>query len=461
MVLALGVIVTVTFSASFALEHPRSSMPIAPFAAYFLAMAVGFLAMTPLVARSSTLDMSDVCALTAVMFLFGLGLRLTLLASTPILEVDFNRYLWDGALTAHGFNPYAIAPADVSRLPYDDLRLELAKASGTLFENISYPELKTIYPPVAQATFALAYYFAPWSLTAWRIICIAADVATFALIVALLAACRRSPLWAVLYWWNPLVLKELANSAHMEAILLPQVLAALLLVVRRRHLSAALVLGLAIGTKLWPVLLIPLILRPLVGAPLRLATALLILAGLGIACALPVWLGGIGQTSGFVGFATQWTTNSALFPLLERAATALLAPISPSPVLPGLLVRTAAALAIAVAALVLAWRPIAGARDLVARATGTMTVLLLLSPAQFPWYVLWVLPFAVLQPGHGWHVAAAVMPLYYTAFHFHTTGTYAVFERYVVWALWLPIWLALAADVRRAMRTPRPTASAA
>ena len=41
----------------------------------------------------------------------GLVLRLSLLTSTPMLEDDFYRYLWDGAVTANGFNPYSHAPA--------------------------------------------------------------------------------------------------------------------------------------------------------------------------------------------------------------------------------------------------------------------------------------------------------------------------------------------------------------
>ncbi|MCP5063626.1 MAG: hypothetical protein GY936_14360 [Ignavibacteriae bacterium] len=41
-------------------------------------------------------------------YIFGIGLvaRILLVPTVPILEDDFNRYLWDGAVTANGFNPY-------------------------------------------------------------------------------------------------------------------------------------------------------------------------------------------------------------------------------------------------------------------------------------------------------------------------------------------------------------------
>jgi len=38
-------------------------------------------------------------------FIVGIIARLIMVISTPILEVDFYRYLWDGAVTANGYNP--------------------------------------------------------------------------------------------------------------------------------------------------------------------------------------------------------------------------------------------------------------------------------------------------------------------------------------------------------------------
>ena len=43
----------------------------------------------------------------------GLFARLILIPSSPILEDDFYRYLWDGAVTANEYNPYVFSPQDV------------------------------------------------------------------------------------------------------------------------------------------------------------------------------------------------------------------------------------------------------------------------------------------------------------------------------------------------------------
>jgi alpha-1,6-mannosyltransferase len=441
----------------FGVGNALAAMPVSTFTASFLIAGIAGLALIHLVDRARNLSPPQAKLLLAAILVFGFALRIALLASQPILEVDFNRYLWDGAMTARGFNPYAIAPGDIAALPYDDQRLELSKRAIPAFERISYPELKTIYPPVAQAAFALAYAIQPFSLTAWRIVCIGADTLTLALLLALLPATGRSPLWVALYWWNPLVLKEVVNSAHMEAILAPLVLGALLLSLRQRHAAAVAVLGLAIGTKLWPVMLLPLVLRPMVGQPWRLITALMVLILTAVAFALPIYVGGLDRTSGFISFATHWTTNSALFPFLEWIAGGLLGQAGTGSPVPGLIVRAISALAVLWVAIWIARPAIQGPADLIGRAYAIVTVLLLLSPAQFPWYVLWVLPLAVLQPGFAWHVAAALMPLYYSAFHFRAVGSYPLFETYVVWVLWLPIWGALAVDWWRLRRTAAST----
>lgn len=455
VVLLLSVGAAILASAFFSPERPAATLPILLFSAMFTAVGLIALSAIPLVERSWQLIPRDRRRLLVLVFTVGLGLRLLLLASEPILEVDFYRYLWDGALTAHGHNPYAVAPASVAALPYDDPRLELSKAASAVFERISYPELKTIYPPVAQAAFALAHLIGPWSLEAWRLVCIAADVGTFAMIAALLAAVGRSPLWVALYWWNPLVLKEIVNSAHMEAILLPLVLGALLLTIRGRHLAAVVCLGLAFATKLWPIMLVPLAMRPLLASPSRLLLANAALIAIIAGAVLPVWLGGLDETSGFVGFANHWTTNSALFPALQRGVAALVGDAESNPVLSGRIVRGGSAGAVLAFAIWSAWPPLRDARDLVSRAYRIVTLLLLLSPAQFPWYVLWVLPLAITQPGIGWHVAAAIMPLYYSAFHLLAIGAYWVFEAVIVWMIWVPVWFALARDAARA-RTREP-----
>src|SRR5689334_14643028 len=62
-----------------------------------------------------------------------------------LFDDDIWRYLWDGHVAAAGVNPYATAPASAALdalaadPPWSDIR-----------DNVSYPAVATIYPPLAQ-----------------------------------------------------------------------------------------------------------------------------------------------------------------------------------------------------------------------------------------------------------------------------------------------------------------------
>lgn len=49
----------------------------------------------------------------AWMLAVDLLMRLAMLISTPMMDDDYYRYLWDGAQVAHGHSPYAYAPQEI------------------------------------------------------------------------------------------------------------------------------------------------------------------------------------------------------------------------------------------------------------------------------------------------------------------------------------------------------------
>ena len=378
-----------------------------------------------------------------LMVVAGLGARLVLFASEPVLEDDYQRYLWDGAVTASGHNPYRYSPqAVIAGGPAHPLGA-LAARSGTVLERIGHGELTTIYPPLAQAAFALASRFAPFSLTAWRGVVLVFDVATLALIVVWLGTLGRSPLWAAVYWWNPVVIKELSNAAHMDGLLAPFVLSALLLA-RHRPLTATAAAGIAFGIKFWPALLLPLIWRPLLGDWRRLATAGLVFAPFAVIALWPQIAAGLDQAAGLVAYAGAWSRNSALYPALE----ALIGWGVGSAQAP-LVARGLIAAALVATAIGLAWHPIGSPGDLVRRATLLAGALFLLIPAQYPWYSVWFAPLLALHPIPGFLLLPAVLPLYELFFYFAAREIPDVFNRYIVWLIWIPVWIMLAIDWRR------------
>ena len=387
----------------------------------------------------------------------GLAARLILIPSEPMLEDDYQRYLWDGGVTAAGLNPYALSPKRASGADRQTEIGALAEASGAIIDRIAHAGLRTIYPPVAQAAFALAHKLSPWSLMAWKSVVLVLDVVVLTLVLALLAEIGRSPLWVALYWWNPLVLKELFNSGHMEPVLMAPLLLALLLAIRRRPLAAVAALAVAAGAKIWPVLLLPLLVRPLLHDRRRLALALGLFAVLMLLWLWPIVIGGLDDSSGFVAYAAHWRTNSALFPMLERILGAAGRLLGTAPVWSERSVRVLLALSVGGFALWQARTPADEPADLVRRAGMIAAALVLLSPAQYPWYAIWFLPFLPFLPLRCFLALTVTLPIYYAFFHFNARGAPDVFRHGIVWIIWIPAWIALALDFVMAGRLARST----
>ena len=441
---AFAVVLTAA-SQRFGYAYDVAEMPVLALAAgLVLAGLVFCFALPPLIAGSLNADAATVRLFMAVIVVAGVAARLVLFASEPILEDDYQRYLWDGAVTISGENPYALSPEAAREPNAPNAYTRLAREAGPIIGRVNHPELRTIYPPVAQSAFALAHVLNPWSLTAWRTVILACDIATLVLVLLLLGETGRSPLWSALYWWNPLVIKELFNSAHMDAVVLPLVLFALLLAVRGRHVIAASTsLAFAAGTKIWPVLLLPLILRAHAKQKRILAAALTIFAGLILLWTIPFLIGGFDAESGLAAYLAKWKTNSALFPALESITATLLSGLNLADVPAGKVARVLIAVTLTGLAFIVSFRPLSNADDLIGRASLLIAALVLLSPAQFPWYVVWFAPFLAFRPWFGFLLLTATAPLYYMYFYFAAAGEPQVFKQYIVWIIWVPVWATL------------------
>jgi alpha-1,6-mannosyltransferase len=189
---------------------------------------------------------------------WALGLRLLFLPALPQLSDDYFRFLWDGALVVQGENPYLSLPSALlaeNRLP---------GLSPALFDQLNSPDYYSVYPPVCQAIFGFASLLAQDSLLVgclvMRLLLLAAEAGTLFLLVMLLKAWHKPIQLAWWYAFNPLVIVELTGNLHFEALMIFFLLASLYWLWQgRRHLSA-LALGLSIGVKLLPLMLLPLLL---------------------------------------------------------------------------------------------------------------------------------------------------------------------------------------------------------
>ncbi len=406
----------------FMIDRPPEAQPVAAAALLTALAGLAFAAMVLLVRKVEAGG-----ALLASLVALGFALRLMFFGSQPILEDDWRRYLWEGAGVAAGVSPFEHAPAagflvDAFGRPAapsadqatSTLR-RLGAARADYPELVNHPYLTTVYPVPAQAAFTLAHIIAPFSLDAWRLVLLAVEAVSLALLLRALPAFGLAASWTLLYWLNPLVIVQTFSGAHMDALIVPPLLAALMAARLGKPGLAGAALGLAAGIKIWPLILAPILLRRFAGEPRALFAALAAMAAVAFLSLAPL-LANLGASdSGLAAYAAEWKRSAFAFAMIETAASAIASDA-------GALARAIVAALTGAAALYLAIRPDADAARAPALALTFVMILLLLSPTAYPWYVIWSAAFLPFAPSLGAALLAAGAAVYVLRFPNDLTG---------------------------------------
>ena len=208
---------------------------------------------------------------------WGLGaallFRLLWLPASPALSDDVYRFRWDGLLVSHGTNPFRFRPdeliADGARAAFADAptRTAVLPELQQLYRQLNSPHYYSVYPPVCQAVFGAAAWLFPTSEQGFalslRAALLVAEAGTAWLLLALLPTVGWPARRALRYLLHPLVIVELTGNLHFEALAICFVLLAIWLLHRQQWLRSAGALGLAVATKLLPLLALPLLVRRL------------------------------------------------------------------------------------------------------------------------------------------------------------------------------------------------------
>jgi len=374
---------------------------------------------------------------TGLYWVFGIGLalRLVMMVPEPTLKIDYYRYLWDGAVIMSGLSPYEWSPDRIVSGAGPEALSQLAQESSGMIGRINYPRLTTIYPPAAEFVFAVTSWIKPWDLLVWRLVILAFEFATLALLYGLLIQLERPAVWIILYWWNPVVITEFSNAAHMDAILLPALLGATLLAIRARGCMAAVCLAVATAIKLWPLLLLPTLTRSL--------RAAVVFAVVTAALLWPFISQAFQLDAGFRAYGVSWERNAALFHVLLGGLRSALDGYGLFDLDAGRILRFVVAVVVVMVALGINRRAATGPEMTVRRIIIVIATLLLLGPTLYPWYYTWLVPFLALVPITGLLAFSVVLPLYYLQFHPWIQDHSQAFTDYVVWLEQGPIFLLL------------------
>ena len=317
-----------------------------------------------------------------LILLGGVAVQAAAVSAPPRLSDDLYRYIWDGRVQAAGIDPYASVPAARQLTGLRDeflwhpdadycvtprfVSTHPAAGLTTGCTAINRPTVPTIYPPVAEAYFLGVHYLPSADDSTTPIQASTAGVAVLitAMLMAGLSRLGRDVRLAALWSWCPTVALEAGNSAHVDVVAVGIAAAALLLLAAargrtRQTVLGGVLLGLAIATKVTPVLTVPAVLRR------RWVTVALAAGGAFVTVYIPHVLAVGGKVIGFLPgylqqegyengtrfgiigmFVTGKLATAVAVLILAAVAIAVLRYADPDRPWQGALVMTAAALAV-------------------------------------------------------------------------------------------------------------------
>ncbi len=319
--------------------------------------------------------------LTAI-FSWAIIFRLIGFMGTPLFEDDFYRYLWDGYQVMTQGNPYINTPESFFSDP------AVSPQFQTILGNINYPEIPTVYGPGLQFLFGLSYWIKPAELWPLKAILIVCDLLLIYILVRI-GTLKN----ALLYAWNPLVIKEIAFTAHIDG-LVPLLLICAWLCKRQGRIGLmAILLGFAVTTKIPAILFTPFLLWRAGWKPMLYFILTL------LACYAPFIGKGASDIYALFRFAQDWQFNSAFYGLLESVTSSRLS-------------RYVLGVAVIIWVACI-WRKQQFSLTTLPRGDLIFAGLIFASPTINPWYWLWVLPFSVVYPSRWVWIASFALLLSY------------------------------------------------
>jgi alpha-1,6-mannosyltransferase len=304
------------------------------------------------------------CSSSALFLILGatVAFRLFFLPLSPTLSEDVYRYQWEGRVVRAHLNPYTVFPA----MPGLDWALNPKHPIKT---GRTTP---TLYPPVSEVAFSWVR-----SVAGYKRLFTAFDLATVALLLAILSAADRPLQHVLIYAWNPAVLIAFSLSGHNDSLAILTLLAAILfLIIGSRSALSIGFLTLSVLSKLFPVFLLPAFLK-------RTRSAYAALFGaIGLLAYLPFLGAGRNLLRGLSDFAAEWQGNDSLFRLFQAAGNS----------------TRQAQLVAGILLLLLIVYVLKSRLDIFQASLVILAGLLCLSSNAFPWYFTWFIPFLCFCP---------------------------------------------------------------
>lgn len=347
----------------------------------------------------------------AVIWGLAILFRLLLLLTEQSLSDDVYRFIWDGHLLRQGISPYSRA---VNSPLLDPFEIPVRSL-------VNHDWMASPYLPAAQ----LLFIPIPGRVFAFRIGAVILDLSIGLLLAASLKRMSIPAAGVLIYLWNPLILTEFSNGAHLvDAWMIFLVILAYWLMLRANDshryknlftCGAVISLAAATLTKGLPAILVPIFFRRWRWKYLflyaGLVVAVLFVFSLAAGWGLFGPLDGTGLFGALRIYTAQWNFNSSIYHWLEVLLSGYQTPgaVPPgiagqTPILVARFLTSAAILLVSLLAGIWAWRLDSASRaGYLARTLALfrlsvipIAAYLLLTHTVHPWYAAFLvalLPF--------------------------------------------------------------------
>jgi len=346
--------------------------------------------------------------------------RVPFLLQPTAPQDDLLRYVWDGRVQHHGYNPYLTIPSDPSLAA-----LHTAETRGMNNAGVPSP-----YPAGAQLFFRVVTTISE-SARAFKLSFVLCDFAVMIVLWEILRRTDRPQHMILVYAWHPALATEVAGAGHLDIVGALFLLISFAALLRRWRAIAAIAFALAVAVKFVPIILLPLYWRRV-----RLRDA--VLAALVFAALYVPFLDHGRIPLGSLGiFVQRFRFNDPIFATLERVA-------NPAGV---------AAVAVLVGLATAAWfrkrHPQHATAD---EWAWPMAASLACAPVIYPWYLIWLLPFLRAKSSAPLFVWSITILFTYFVWYAHAIGGPWQVPAWITAIEYLPVVAAVSFVVGRASK---------
>jgi rSAM/selenodomain-associated transferase 2 len=283
---------------------------------------------------------------------------------------DVYRYVWEGFIQNHGFNPYQFAPNNplLTGLIQGDM--------ATIWQQINHKDLSAAYPPLMMLLFRTLSAISPTPIL-FKIAMVGFDLVTIGALILIVQWRKIPPAHLIWYAANPLVLVYVAGEAHLDIVQASFLVWALFFIGSKKPVAGFLTLGMAVVSKYFAVVVLPFVMT----RSNRHAWPAVFLAGVAFIPFIPEPEAVFRSL--FI-FGSRMHYNDGLAEILRFLSGTLALPV-----LCLILLSLLAGIYLFV-------------HDTLRSVYLALGVLLLCLPTLHPWYLLLMAPLVVVYPSRAW-----------------------------------------------------------